>query len=65
MREQEKQKVSLEDLKSVLEKMKLYKMRVGYMNFDNSGKFNVWQSEPSFGGARVTQEDVQKYINEY
>lgn len=59
------QPVTLNDLKSVLEKMNRYKRKAGYMVFDLAGKLEFFDSEPSFGGAYVTKSDVLSYIASY
>ena len=59
------QAVTLNDLKSVLEKMNYYKLKAGYMAFDLSGKLEIFVSEPSFGGAYVTKSDVLSFIASY
>lgn len=58
-------KITLEELQGVLYKMDFYKREQGFIAKDLSGKLNFFDSEPSFGGAFITREDIIKFINEY
>ena len=62
---QEEKKVTLQDLQNVLNKMDFYKRTWGFIAHDLSGTLTFFDSEPSFGGAYVTREDILQYINEY
>jgi hypothetical protein len=57
--------VTLEELQNVLYKMNFYKREWGFIANDLSGKLTFFDSEPSFGGAYVTKEDILNYIQEY
>lgn len=61
----EEKKVTLEELQAVLYKMDFYKRNCGFIANDSSGNLCFFDSEPSFGGAFVTREDILTYINEY
>ena len=50
--------------KAILNKMDYYKRAFGYMAYDNSGELTFFDSEPSFGGAYVTRDEVVSYFND-
>ena len=62
---QETKKVTLKDLQAILYKMDAYKRTAGFIAHDLWGTLTFFDSEPSFGGAFVTREDILQYINEY
>jgi hypothetical protein len=61
----EEKTISLQDLQNVLYKMDFYKRKNGYIAHDLSGRLCFFDSEPSFGGAYVTRQDILNYINQY
>lgn len=61
----EEQKISLNELKNVLKTMLSYKRKAGFMAHDNNGTLCFFDAEPINGGAYVTVEDLNNYINEY
>ncbi len=58
-------KVSIDDLKGVLRDMEQYNRKDGYIAHDNSGQLRFFDSDPSFGGAYVTIDDIKGYIKNY
>jgi hypothetical protein len=62
---EETNKVTLQDFKDILNKMDFYKRPDGFIAHDLSGKLTFFDSEPSFGGAYVTRNDILKYIKEF
>jgi hypothetical protein len=61
----ENKKITVQDLQSVLYKMDFYKRTAGYIAHDLNGTLTFFDSEPSFGGAYVTRENILEYIAEY
>ena len=61
----EPKKVTLDELRNVLYKMDFYNRESGYISSDIFGKLAFFDSEPSFGGAFITREDILHYINTY
>ncbi len=61
----EEKTITLQDLRNVLNKMLFYKRSWGYMAQDISGNLCFFDSEPSFGGAYITKEDILSYIDSY
>jgi hypothetical protein len=61
----EEKKVTLKELQNVLFKMDFYNRTWGFIANDINGDLTFFDSEPSFGGAYVSREDILNYINEY
>jgi hypothetical protein len=61
----EEKKVTLKELQNVLFKMDFYNRTWGFIANDFNGDLAFFDSEPSFGGAYVSREDILNYINEY
>jgi hypothetical protein len=56
-------KKTLNDLKNILYKMDFYKRESGFISHDYFGNIAFFDSEPSYGGAFITREDILRYIN--
>ena len=52
----------LSELKNILYKMDYYKRESGYIAEDILDNLTFFDSEPSFGGAFVTREDILDFI---
>jgi len=63
--DKESSKKILSDLKNILYKMDFYKRESGYIAEDIFGSLTFFDSEPSFGGAFITREDIIHYINTF
>jgi hypothetical protein len=61
----ESKQITVEDLQAVLYKMDFYKRTAGYIAHDLKGNLTFFDSNPSFGGAYVTRDNILEYIAGY
>jgi hypothetical protein len=61
----EEKKITLQELKDILNVMNFYNRNRGFMGYDLVGTLRFFDGEPSDGGIYITKEDIKEFINDY
>jgi hypothetical protein len=64
MKEETEDKLTVEEVESVLQTMQFYRRLSGYISRNAEGRLLFYDSEPSFGGCYVTIEQIKDIINQ-